>query len=167
MEIERKFAVEKIPDNLEGYHQKKIEQGYLCHDPILRIRKSNNQYILTYKSKLGIDENSSKAIVVNETELMLNQISYESLKGKAEGNIIKKTRYIIPLDSELVAELDVFGGKLLGLVIVEVEFPNKESADKFIAPEWFGEDLSKDSRFGNYYLSKLDSIDDLGVRKKY
>lgn len=167
MEIERKFAVVKVPDNLECYHKKKIEQGYLCHNPILRIRKSNDQYILTYKSKFGIDESSSKAIVVNETELMLNQSAYESLKSKVEGNTIKKTRYIIPLDRTLIAELDVFGGKLSGLVIVEVEFPDEETADKFIAPEWFGEDLSKDVRFGNYYLSKLDSIDELGMRKNH
>lgn len=163
MEIERKFAVKRVPDKLESYHQKKIEQGYLCHDPIIRIRKSNDQYILTYKSKFGLDENYSKAIVVNETELMLNQSSYESLRSKAEGNIIQKTRYIVPLDGDLIAELDVFEGKLSGLIIVEVEFPDEETADNFIAPDWFGEDLSKDGRFGNYYLSKLESFNDLGV----
>ncbi|HHX11915.1 MAG TPA: CYTH domain-containing protein [Clostridiales bacterium] len=167
MEIERKFAIKKVPDNLEGYHKKKIEQGYLCHDPILRIRKSNDQYILTYKSKFGLDENNSTAIVSNETELMLSSSAYESLKGKTEGNIIQKTRYIIPLDGELIAELDVFEGRLSGLIFVEVEFPDEETADNFIAPEWFGEDLSMDERFGNYYLSKLDSADDLGVRKIY
>lgn len=163
MEIERKFAIKKIPEHLDRYQQKKIEQGYLCHNPILRIRKSNDKYILTYKSKFGLDNNNSTAIVSNETELMLTDSAYETLKGKTEGNIIEKTRYIIPLDEGLMAELDVFEGKLSGLVFVEVEFPDEEAADKFIAPEWFGEDLSKDDRFSNYYLSKLNSIEDLGI----
>lgn len=167
MEIERKFAVKNVPDKLEGYHMKRIEQGYLCHDPILRIRKSNDQYILTYKSKFGLDENKSTAIVSNETELMLSSSAYESLKGKTEGNIIRKNRYIIPLDEGLIAELDVFEGKLSGLIFVEVEFPDEETADNFIAPDWFGEDLSMDGRFSNYYLSKLDSTDVLGIIKIY
>lgn len=165
MEIERKFAINKLPDKLDMYQQKRIEQGYLCNNPILRIRKSNDQYILTYKSKFGLDDNNSTAIVSNETELMLTDSAYETLRGKTEGNIIQKTRYIIPLDGKLIAELDVFEGKLSGLVFVEVEFPDEEAANKFIPPEWFGEDLSKDGKFGNYYLSNLNSIEDLSLGK--
>ena len=50
MEIEKKFKIKKLPDNLEQYEQKHIEQGYLCTNPVVRIRKSNDRYILTYKS---------------------------------------------------------------------------------------------------------------------
>ena len=53
MEIERKFLVkrENLPENLEQYPSKVIEQGYLCTEPVVRIRKSNDNYYLTYKSK--------------------------------------------------------------------------------------------------------------------
>ena len=53
MEIERKFLVkrENLPENLEQYPSKAIEQGYLCTEPVVRIRKSNDNYYLTYKSK--------------------------------------------------------------------------------------------------------------------
>ena len=53
MEIERKFLVKKenLPENLEQYPCKVIEQGYLCTEPVVRIRKSNDNYYLTYKSK--------------------------------------------------------------------------------------------------------------------
>ena len=54
MEIERKYAIHNLPENLSQYKYKKIEQGYLCHNPTIRIRKSNDEYILTYKSKFGI-----------------------------------------------------------------------------------------------------------------
>ena len=46
MEIEKKFKVKQLPDNLDGYEQKHIEQGYLCVNPVVRIRKSNDRYIL-------------------------------------------------------------------------------------------------------------------------
>ena len=52
MEIERKFLVKKLPDNINRYPYQKIEQGYLSYVPEVRIRKSNNKYFLTVKSKL-------------------------------------------------------------------------------------------------------------------
>ena len=30
MEIERKFLIKKLPDNLTSYKARKIEQAYLC-----------------------------------------------------------------------------------------------------------------------------------------
>ncbi len=53
LEIERKFLIkrENLPENLEQYPSKVIEQGYLCTEPVVRIRKSNDNYYLTYKSK--------------------------------------------------------------------------------------------------------------------
>ena len=49
MEIERKFLVKTIPEHLETYESKKIAQGYLCTNPVVRIRRSNDEYYLTYK----------------------------------------------------------------------------------------------------------------------
>ena len=51
MEIERKFTVKKLPENLENYEKKELEQAYLCTNPVVRIRRSNEEYYLTYKSK--------------------------------------------------------------------------------------------------------------------
>ena len=36
MEIERKFLIKKLPDNLTSYKARKIEQAYLCTDPVVR-----------------------------------------------------------------------------------------------------------------------------------
>ena len=44
-------------------------------------------------------------------------------KGKADGNVITKTRYKIPLNQGLTLELDLFEGLFDGLVMGEVEFP--------------------------------------------
>ena len=49
MEIERKYLIDRLPENIEQYECKHIEQGYLNTDPVVRIRKSNDKYTLTYK----------------------------------------------------------------------------------------------------------------------
>ncbi|MDF2544105.1 MAG: adenylate cyclase [Herbinix sp.] len=158
MEIERKFAVNILPGNLEQYECKKIEQGYLCHNPILRIRKSNDIFYLTYKSKKGIEKREGKSAIVNhEVELPLTEEAYYDLKQKTDGNMVCKTRYLIPLESGLTVELDIFEGRLKGLVFAEVEFPNVLDADNFTPPSWLGKDISTDRRFSNHYLSQLEN----------
>jgi adenylate cyclase len=162
MEIERKYAIHYLPDNLANYQYKKIEQGYLCHNPIVRIRKSDNDYYMTYKSTFGIEQKSeNSAIIHNEIELPLTKEAYETLKTKTEGNMIYKTRYLIPLPDGLTAELDIFEGLLTGLFFAEVEFPDEKIANEFCPPEWFGKELSPDRRFSNYSLSKLQDISSL------
>lgn len=164
MEIERKYALNFLPGELSQYRYKVIEQGYLCHKPTIRIRKSNDDYILTYKSKFGIERKSeNSALINNEVELPLTEDAFYELKAKTDGNIIHKTRYLIPLDNGLTAELDVFEGKLAGLNVVEVEFPDEKTADEFTPPAWFGKELSSDRRFSNYNLSKLSSIAELAL----
>lgn len=162
MEIERKFQITNIPDHLEQYKKKEIEQGYLCMDPVIRIRKSNENYILTYKSRIGMVEKSDEiALTCEEVELALTKESYEHLKEKTDGTLIRKTRYMIPLEKGLTAELDIFHEQLDGLQFVEVEFPSEEEAGKFILPHWFGKDVSFDKRYKNNYLAFVNNYEDL------
>jgi inorganic triphosphatase YgiF len=51
MEIEKKYTVTTLPENLDSFPFSEIEQAYLSTDPVLRIRKENQNYYLTYKSK--------------------------------------------------------------------------------------------------------------------
>lgn len=155
MEIERKFKVVKVPNDLEKYEKEKIEQGYLCIKPTVRIRKSNDEYTLNYKWKQkGLQE---KVAIVNiEYTMPLTKENYELLLNKIENNVIIKDRYKIPLAHGLIIELDVFHGKLEGLIMAEVEFPNVEMAEKFEKPDWLGADISLDKRFDNTVLSKMD-----------
>jgi CYTH domain-containing protein len=158
MEIEKKYKIKELPNDLDQYHKKVIEQGYLCTKPVVRIRRSNEDYILTYKSKIGLDENIGKeARVCNEIEMPLTEESYQHLRTKTDGNLIEKERYIIPLPDGKKAELDIFHGTLEGLNFVEVEFTNEEEAKTFNAPDWFGEDVSFDNRYSNNYLATVEN----------
>lgn len=51
MEIERKYLIHTLPDHLEQYPKRELEQGYLCTAPVVRIRKDNERYELTYKKQ--------------------------------------------------------------------------------------------------------------------
>ena len=37
MEIERKFLLKELPENLDSYPVRHLEQGYLCTAPVVRI----------------------------------------------------------------------------------------------------------------------------------
>lgn len=146
MEIERKYLVKEIPSNLDQYESKKIAQGYLCTEPVIRIRRSNNDYYMTYKGD-GL-------MVREEYNLPLTEEAYTHLRPKIDGLLIAKTRYLIPLNDKLTAELDIFEEDLKGLVIVEVEFDSVEEANAFSAPDWFGEDVTNSGKYHNSYLSQ-------------
>lgn len=148
MEIERKFLMKELPPhlNLSEYAHHKIEQGYLCTEPVVRIRRSDDSYYLTYKSK-GL-------LAREEYNLPLSEEAYLHLKPKADGRIIEKTRYLIPFNEKLTIELDVFEGELAPLILAEVEFSSLEEANAFAAPAWFGEEVTYDTRYHNSTLSQ-------------
>ena len=150
MEIEKKYLVGEIPSNLEGYDKWEIEQCYLCSRPTLRIRKKNEDYILTYKNRQSKSED--QLCVSIEEEFPLTREAYEHLKAKADGKIITKTRYRIPYEGHII-ELDLFHGYYDGFVLAEVEFESVEESKEFIPPDWFLDDVSGDYRYTNSYLA--------------
>ena len=93
MEIERKFLIDTLPENLSDYPYHQLEQGYLCTEPVIRIRRENDDYYLTYKSK-GL-------MVREEYNLPLTKEAYEHLLSKIDGILISKKRYLIPLPENL------------------------------------------------------------------
>ncbi len=154
MEIEKKFLIKSLPEDLEQYEKKVMEQGYLCTNPVVRIRKSNDKYILTYKSRMGIEASVEGDIRMNhEVEVPLNQSGYEHLRGKIDGSLVQKCRYLIPLPDGHMGELDVFDGVLKGLCFIEVEFADEKDANEFKPPAWFGKNVSGDGRYSNSFLS--------------
>ena len=148
MEIERKFTISKLPENLESYPCHIIEQAYLNTDPVVRIRRENDTFYLTYKGK-GL-------LAREEYNLPLNEASYYHLREKADGNVISKKRYVIPIDqTSLSVELDIFEPPFAPLIIAEVEFPDKETAEAFLPLDWFSQDVTNDPAYHNSNLSKV------------
>jgi adenylate cyclase len=155
VEIERKWVADRQPDvitpDLSGAH---LRQGYLAEDGevTVRIRISDDWAKLTVKA--GVGASTSRT----EVEVDVDLAEAEELWPFTEGRRILKTRYRVPLDGslddELVAEVDVFAGDLVGLCIVEVEFPSEEAAGAFEAPGWFGRDVTAIRGWSNADLAR-------------
>jgi CYTH domain-containing protein len=147
MEIERKFTIKKLPANLDSYPCHLIEQAYLNTNPVVRVRRQDEEYYMTYKGK-GL-------MAREEYNLPLNKEAYYHLREKADGNIISKKRYVIPIEqTDLCVELDVFDEPFAPLIIAEVEFPDKETAETFQMLDWFSQDVTNDPAYHNSNLSK-------------
>ncbi len=146
MEIERKFLIDTLPENISQYPFRQLEQGYLCTEPVVRIRREDDDYYLTYKSK-GL-------MVREEYNLPLTKDAYQHLLPKIDGILITKKRYLIPLSEKLTIELDIFEDALAPLVLTEVEFTSEEEANAFTPPEWFGEEVTYSTKYHNSTLSQ-------------
>ncbi len=148
MEIERKFLIDSLPSgiDLSSYKCRRIEQGYLCSEPVVRVRRDNDDYYLTYKSK-GL-------MVREEYNLPLTAEAYNSLVKKSDGYIITKKRYEIPEKDNLTIELDIFAGDFCGLMLAEVEFASEAEALSYIPPVWFGRDVTNEKTYHNSNMAQ-------------
>jgi adenylate cyclase len=143
-EIERKFSV-KDTSIIQGRVGAHIVQGYLADEPMtVRVRIIDDAAFLTLKGK-------TQGIERDEYEMPMPVDDARDLVSRYCGTrVIEKTRYLVP-HGGFVFEVDVFAGKLTGLVIAEVEL---ESADQTVdLPGWIGVELSHDHRFANSVLS--------------
>lgn len=148
MEIERKYFIETIPFDPQQYPSHQIEQAYLCTDPVVRVRREDDTFYLTYKSR--------GRMVREEYNLPLTEQAYLHLLEKADGRVLTKRRYLIPIEgTKLTIELDIFSGAYEGLVLAEVEFTTEEEANAFTPPAWFTRDVTFTGEYQNSRLSAL------------
>ena len=148
MEVERKYLLAGRPDGLETAPASRIEQGYLAIDPAgaeVRVRRRDEKTLMTIKSGIGL--------VRAEEEFAIDGERFERLWPLTEGRRVVKTRYLVPLEGGLTAEVDEYEGALEGLWTVEVEFADERAAHAFTAPAWMGEDVTDDKRYANRTLA--------------
>lgn len=148
LEIERKYLIDHIPFNVADYPCHRIEQAYLSTAPVVRVRKEDDLYYLTYKS-MGL-------MAREEYNLPLTKESYEHLLSKADGKILTKKRYLIPIEkTKYTIELDIFSGDYEGLKLAEVEFTSEDEAMDFVPPQWFGKDVTFTGEYQNSRLALM------------
>lgn len=152
MEIERKYLIDRalMPADCLSCPFHQIEQAYLSTDPVVRVRREDDSCYLTYKSK--------GKMVREEYNLPLTSESYAHLLSKADGTVLTKKRYLIPLEqagagSGLTIELDIFEGSYEGLILAEVEFSSEEEALSFVPPAWFGREVTFSGEYQNSVLA--------------
>ena len=147
LEIERKFLVKSVPENLEQYPHELITQGYLALDldnTEVRVRHKGKKFFFTVKKG-----NSPQRI---EEEIEISQENFNRLWPIARSKHLQKMRYKIPFGKYTI-ELDFYLGFLKGLVTAEVEFETIVDYETFQKPDWFDEEVSTNSYYRNYYLA--------------
>ena len=148
VEIERKFLVDEPPGDLGQYPADRVEQGYLAvaDDGVeVRLRRRGDRTLLTVKSGPGQ--------VRVEEEMPIEARRFETLWPLTEGRRVVKTRYLVPIEPGLTAELDVYTGDLDGLLTAEVEFPSERASADFVPPAWLGREITGDERYANQSLA--------------
>ena len=146
-EIERKFLLKGLPDKLKGSRCYIIDQGYLASESAgrqVRIRKKGKAATLTFKVGRGAHR--------EEREIRLGPKQFAALWPGTAGRRLRKVRYDIPWKNLLI-EIDVYRGRHAGLVVAEVEFPDRVTCRKFKPPSWFGREVTGEKRYSNVRLA--------------
>jgi adenylate cyclase len=146
-EIERKYLLKRLPENLNRSRRYVIAQGYLATEPAgrqIRLRKKGKTASLTFKVGRGRSR--------EEREIKLSPKQFAALWPATAGRRLRKLRYEIPWRNLLI-EIDMYRGRHSGLVVAEVEFPDRLTCAKFKPPSWFGREVTGEKRYSNVRLA--------------
>jgi adenylate cyclase len=146
-EIERKFLLKRLPEKLKQARRCVIAQGYLAAEPggrHVRLRKKGKTASLTFKVGRGAHR--------EEREIKLGPKQFTALWPATVGRRVYKLRYEMPWKNFLI-EIDIYRRKHKGLVVAEVEFPDRTACRKFKAPAWFGREVTGNKRYSNVRLA--------------
>lgn len=152
LEIERKFLLPEISESLVGEgklqfrSEHRIEQTYIAldTDQELRVRRiidlENNEMTFTHTFKKG------NGLAREEIEYSISEVIYDQIVQAFDAIPLTKNR-ITAVWEDRVIEIDCYDQ--VDLIVVEVEFASLEEANAFVAPEWFGKDISSEKQYSN------------------
>ena len=110
-----------------------------------RLRRRNEQYILTYKARISDDTSL-------ELEWSVEEGMAQRLLSKGPFPSVEKTRYVLAGSDGLTWEIDEFEGALAGLVLAEVELSS--SSQVVTLPPWVGQEITGLRSWSNRALAE-------------
>ena len=144
-EIERKFLVNNEElEFIKTHRGIRIEQAYIQNekDRTVRLRTKGDKAFLTIKS-------GTTTLSRDEFEYQIPVEDALAMMDAMELKTLTKTRYEIELNQHKW-EVDVFEGKLEGLIIAEIELRSED--EYFDKPTWLREEVTFDSNYLNANL---------------
>ena len=158
-EIEYKFLIADLNAiaSLTPLSTEYILQGYLTKpgdSAAIRVRAS--EWATGEKEAFITVKSPTPGLSRKEWEYPIPLEDAQEMMALAEGRFITKTRYRFPHTNGHIIELDVFDGELAGLVVAEIEVKSED--EKIDVPEWFGADVTHDTRYTNISLA-LNGLD--------
>ena len=143
-EIERKYLVTSDCYKAMAVARYHIIQGYISREKtgIVRVRITDDKAYLTIKGKPAAGH-----FARYEWEKEIDVTDARELLQLCQGNLIDKTRWIVPAGERLKWEVDEFHGKHQGLVVAEIELEDEEQVIE--KPSFIGDDVTDDPRYYN------------------
>ena len=159
VERERRFLLRELPRGLrEADEHLQIFDNYITGTR-LRLRKVRAPRAREWTWKLTqkyapAPPDFSRTLITN---LYLSQYEYETL-SVFEGNELRKNRYPFEHEGRRYS-VDVFLGRLRGLVLAETDFETDEEMDAFTPPPFALMEVTRDELFTGARLVELTAED--------
>lgn len=163
-EYEITYLAKAIPQGLARWPHAIIEDLYVpasAEHPKVRIRRNGDTYEVTKKTPVST---SDKGQMLEET-ISLTAEEYGSMSN-ADGKLVSKVRYFMPY-KDTIAEIDIFQGGLVGLVIVEVEFQSLLEKGAFTMPDFCLADVTQEEGIAGGKLAGKSLMDITPVLAPY
>ncbi|MDD3262799.1 MAG: methyltransferase domain-containing protein [Candidatus Absconditabacteria bacterium] len=165
LEIERKFLINEIPEDIGSCEKQEILQGYFKHyKKNIRVRQTIHIKKGRKHIKYHMTQKQGKGLVRQETEKEISEKQFKDYREFAQHNQIKKTRYLFQYKKDVI-EINQFHDKLDGLRMAEVEFGSIKESEKFVPPSWFDKEITNQKEGNNSYLA-MYGINKL-IKKNY
>ena len=140
MEIERKFLISGFPEGLPLLGEAVLEQGYLCTDPVVRIRSKEQDGRTTYR----LCFKGEGRLVRQETELDVTAEQFAELQNLLRAPMVRKDFRVYALPGGERLECSLVDGAFF---YAEVEFPTVEAARAFTPPAFLGREVTEEAGF--------------------
>jgi adenylate cyclase len=138
-EIELTFLAKYLPEDVGDYKFVVIEDFYFpLKHPRLRLRRMGEKYELVRKMM----HRKGDASEHTEEKIPLEKHQYKALRG-LEGEELVKRRVYYKSEGGVV-EVDIFLGKLKGLVLVDFEFKDSKELKEFKKPDFCLRDVTQE-----------------------
>ena len=144
LEMEKTYLLKNIPFQLDQYPHKELVDHYIpveSDHPKLRLRKRWEIYEITKKTLVQEGDCS----IQREQTIDLTKSEYQAL-AELPSKIIDKIRYYVPW-GEFILEIDVFQKDLDGLILMDIEFSNKQQMKDFSMPDFCLADVTQNPLF--------------------
>lgn len=138
-ELELTYLVKSIPKEVTGVSPSHLLDIYIPDTPghaHLRLRRQDDRCEITKKTPIKDGDASAQV----EQTISLSKDGFEAL-AIASQKRVAKDRYKMQIDGSK-AELDVFTGKLAGLVLIDFEFDSLDAKASFTPPDFILADVT-------------------------
>jgi CYTH domain-containing protein len=141
IELELTYLARRIPVEVKNVTPQRLIDIYVPEEsdyPCIRLRQKDEKYEITKKKPVNRDDFS----VQTEQTIPLEEDEFRAL-AKASGRKVVKDRYRVEIKG-VIAEVDIFGDELTGLVLIDFEFDSPEAKAKFQPQEYCLADVTQE-----------------------